>query len=164
VPQSAVNHGYHRSAEWAGQRLSAMIGPIAELTGPGNEIGLAAAGMQVEMWLSSPEPAAGGSCGSQNPSSLDRRPQMRWAAPGDREQGRAGSLQLDGVPRLCQNGRKTAVTSSHSQAPEISSDLGMCRSEPGAKRTPEQLVILPARLPVLGRYRSLPCMGPVPRK
>jgi hypothetical protein len=23
---------------------------------------------------------------------LDRRPHMRWAAPGDREQGRAGSL------------------------------------------------------------------------
>jgi hypothetical protein len=27
---------------------------------------------------------------------LDRRPHMRWAAPGDREQGRAGSLHPEG--------------------------------------------------------------------
>src|SRR5260370_36224830 len=28
---------------------------------------------------------------------LDRRPHMRWAAPGDREKGRAGSLHPDGL-------------------------------------------------------------------
>ena len=68
---------------------------------------------------------------------LSRHPHTHWPAPFDREQGRAGSLHPGGMPRPCQNGRKTAVPSSHSWAPRTTFDLHFPRSATSAKRTPE---------------------------
>ena len=68
---------------------------------------------------------------------LSKRPHMRCAAPFDREQGPADSLHPGGVPRPCQNGRNTAVTSGHPRTPRTIADLGVRRSDLSAKRTPK---------------------------